>query len=238
MSTPEGTSGNSGQPDDRPRDQHDQPIEPIDPTLTFDAYSEKHATSSTADESTTTADDVEPAPANQTHADQTRTDKTHAEQTHTEPAYTKPAYSEPTYAEPAYTKPTYTEPTYTGHTYTEHTYTEDTYTEPAYAESGHGQSARTSLIQGSEASETVAPARFSAPTWTPTAVDETRPPTEIDAGPRAVRMRTVVLGLVFLVIAGAVLVGQLTDVTVNAGAIVLALMIGGGLLLIAGARRA
>ncbi len=40
--------------------------------------------------------------------------------------------------------------------------------------------------------------------------------------PRKVRMRTVVLGLVLLVIAGAVLVGQLTDVTVNAGSILLA----------------
>jgi hypothetical protein len=50
-------------------------------------------------------------------------------------------------------------------------------------------------------------------------------------------MRTVVIGLVLLVIAGAVLVGQLTDVTVNGTAVLLALMIGGGLLLIAGARR-
>jgi hypothetical protein len=55
--------------------------------------------------------------------------------------------------------------------------------------------------------------------------------------PRAVRLRTVVFGLVLLVIAGAVLVGQLTDITVDAGAVLLALMIGGGLLLIAGARR-
>ena len=50
-------------------------------------------------------------------------------------------------------------------------------------------------------------------------------------------MRTVVIGLVLLVIAGAVLVDQLTSVTVDAGAVLLALMIGGGLLLIAGARR-
>jgi hypothetical protein len=50
-------------------------------------------------------------------------------------------------------------------------------------------------------------------------------------------MRTVVFGLVLLVIAGTVLVGQLTDITVNASAVVLALMIGGGVLLIAGARR-
>jgi hypothetical protein len=54
---------------------------------------------------------------------------------------------------------------------------------------------------------------------------------------REVRMRTVVFGLVLLVIAGSVLVGQLTDVTVDAGAVLLALMIGGGVLLLAGARR-
>jgi hypothetical protein len=72
----------------------------------------------------------------------------------------------------------------------------------------------------------------------PTPVTDTRPPpTEEELGPRTVRMRTVVFGLVLLVTAGAVLVGQITDVTVNAGAILLALMIGGGLLLIAGARR-
>jgi hypothetical protein len=58
-----------------------------------------------------------------------------------------------------------------------------------------------------------------------------------DLGPPTMRMRTVVIGLVLLVIAGAVLVGQLTDVTVNGTAVLLALMIGGGLLLIAGARR-
>jgi hypothetical protein len=51
------------------------------------------------------------------------------------------------------------------------------------------------------------------------------------------RMRTVVLGLVLLVIAGAVLIGQLTDLSVDPGAVVLALMIGAGILLIAGARR-
>jgi hypothetical protein len=55
--------------------------------------------------------------------------------------------------------------------------------------------------------------------------------------PRRMRMRTVVLGLVLLVTAGSVLVGQLTDITVDAGAVFLALMIGGGVLLIAGARR-
>jgi hypothetical protein len=70
------------------------------------------------------------------------------------------------------------------------------------------------------------------PTMTDTAV-----PVETAEPARVVRMRTVVFGLVLLVIAGAVLVGQLTDVTVDAGAVLLALMIGGGLLLIAGARR-
>lgn len=54
---------------------------------------------------------------------------------------------------------------------------------------------------------------------------------------RPIRMHTVVLGMVLLVIAGAVLVSELTDVSVDPGAVVLTLMIGGGLLLIAGARR-
>ena len=64
------------------------------------------------------------------------------------------------------------------------------------------------------------------------------PATDVAVAPSpGVRMRTVVFGLVLLVIAGAVLVGQLTDVTVDAGAVLLALMIGGGLLLLAGARR-
>jgi hypothetical protein len=68
----------------------------------------------------------------------------------------------------------------------------------------------------------------------------TVPTTAVDTGEparREVRMRTVVFGLVLLVIAGAVLVGQLTDISVDASAVVLAVMIGGGLLLIAGARR-
>ena len=54
---------------------------------------------------------------------------------------------------------------------------------------------------------------------------------------RDVRMRTVVFGLVLLVIAGTVLVDVLTDVAVHAGGVLLALMLGGGLLLVAGARR-
>ena len=54
---------------------------------------------------------------------------------------------------------------------------------------------------------------------------------------RSIRMRTVVLGLVLLVIAGSVLVHQLTDVRVDAGVVILTLMIGVGALLIVGARR-
>jgi hypothetical protein len=54
---------------------------------------------------------------------------------------------------------------------------------------------------------------------------------------RPMRMHTVVLGMVMLVIAGAVLLTELTDVSVDPGAVVLALMIGGGVLLIAGGRR-
>ena len=42
-------------------------------------------------------------------------------------------------------------------------------------------------------------------------------------------MRTVVFGLVLLVIAGTVLVDALTDVSVHAGGVLLALMLGGGL---------
>jgi hypothetical protein len=51
-------------------------------------------------------------------------------------------------------------------------------------------------------------------------------------------MRTVVLGLVLLVIAGAVAVSRLTDISVDPGAVLLSLMLGGGLLLVvAGLRR-
>jgi hypothetical protein len=65
-----------------------------------------------------------------------------------------------------------------------------------------------------------------------TGIQETGP------GPRhELRMRTVVLGLVLLVVAGAVLLDRLTTISVDPGGVVLALMIGGGLLLIAGARR-
>jgi hypothetical protein len=66
-------------------------------------------------------------------------------------------------------------------------------------------------------------------------IQQAEPPEPVITLERPVRMRTVVLGLVLLVIAGSVLVGELTDVTVDAGAILLALMIGGGVLLIIGA---
>jgi hypothetical protein len=78
---------------------------------------------------------------------------------------------------------------------------------------------------------------------TPEAPDAPEAPTPSQApdpeaaAHRGIRMRTVVFGLVLLAIAGSVLVGQLTDITVDAGAVFLALMIGCGVLLIAGARR-
>jgi hypothetical protein len=100
---------------------------------------------------------------------------------------------------------------------------------PAGETSGYGQPVHPGPIPESAWSQPVAP-----PTMTDTA---TPAPVETAEPARVVRMRTVVFGLVLLVIAGAVLVGQLTDVTVDAGAVLLALMIGGGLLLIAGARR-
>lgn len=78
---------------------------------------------------------------------------------------------------------------------------------------------------------------------TPVRPDDTSVANDVsDAGStrparRPMRMPTVVVGLVLLVVAGAVLISELTDVTVDPGAVVLALMIGGGVLLIAGARR-
>jgi hypothetical protein len=56
-------------------------------------------------------------------------------------------------------------------------------------------------------------------------------------GRRGVRMPTVVLGLVLLVIAVSVTIGQLTDIDIDPGAIVIAVMIGAGILLVTGARR-
>jgi hypothetical protein len=51
------------------------------------------------------------------------------------------------------------------------------------------------------------------------------------------RMRTVVFGLILLIVAVMVLIGELSNVSIDFGAIVLAAMIGCGLLLVAGARR-
>ena len=55
--------------------------------------------------------------------------------------------------------------------------------------------------------------------------------------PGRIRMRTVALGLILFVIACTVLLGELTSVAISPGVVVLILMIGTGLLLIAGARR-
>jgi hypothetical protein len=82
-----------------------------------------------------------------------------------------------------------------------------------------------------------APASTSAPA--PASTPAPAPaPAEFDAADRpAARMRTVVLGLVLLIVAVMVMVGELTDLNIDLGAIVLAAMIGCGLLLVAGARR-
>jgi hypothetical protein len=76
-----------------------------------------------------------------------------------------------------------------------------------------------------------------APTIAPEAPVVEPLPTPDAVVRRGIRMRTVVFGLVLLAIAGSVLIGQLTDITVDAGVVVLAVMIGSGVLLIAGARR-
>jgi hypothetical protein len=133
-----------------------------------------------------------------------------------------------------YTSSDYTSSDYSG---TDYSSTDDSganyagtdYTGTGYDTGGH---------LSRPATETVAPAGFSAPTMVAPVTRTDYGSTEsTETGPRTARMRTVVLGLVLLVIAGAVLVGQLTTITVNASAVVLALMIGAGLLLIVGARR-
>jgi hypothetical protein len=54
-----------------------------------------------------------------------------------------------------------------------------------------------------------------------------------DAGPRAIRFRTIVFGLAALAVAGVVLVATLADITVNGTAVALAVLIGAGALLLA-----
>ena len=62
-------------------------------------------------------------------------------------------------------------------------------------------------------------------------------PPKTQPGPRrALRIRTVVFGLILLVIAGCVLVAQLTSAHLDPGAVALGLMVAAGLLLIAGGR--
>jgi hypothetical protein len=84
---------------------------------------------------------------------------------------------------------------------------------------------------------TEAPAASEAPTASQAGIAPGPDPDPESAVRRGIRMRTVVFGLVLLAIAGSVLVAQLTDITIDAGAVFLALMIGCGVLLIAGARR-
>jgi hypothetical protein len=83
-----------------------------------------------------------------------------------------------------------------------------------------------------------ATARFGEPESVPEATTVLEPdPAANVIVRRGIRMRTVVFGLVLMAVAVSVLIGQLTDITVDAGVVVLALMIGCGVLLIAGARR-
>ena len=219
MSNPTGTPETPEEPTER-TDQ------PIDPTRTFDAYFDPQTPTTPAApvpqnddlETDFTEPDPDPVPAERSSTESFAPESASAKTDFTKPV-DPPSYSQSDW-EPEQSEPEYPAQAFTG----------TTKTVPAYAPS---------------VSETVSPEAYSVPS------EATVPagPTGTTAGfgaspdqtaapePRAVRMRTVVFGLVLLVIAGAVLVGQLTDVTVDAGAVLLALMIGGGLLLIAGARR-
>src|SRR5690242_12333653 len=113
MSTPESSSGHSGPQNDRPDDQHDQRLEPIDPTLTFDAYFEKNATASpNENESPATANDFDQLPAEPTDSEPERFEPAHSESSHSESTSSESTYAEPAYAEPNYSTPSYSEPTY------------------------------------------------------------------------------------------------------------------------------
>jgi hypothetical protein len=70
------------------------------------------------------------------------------------------------------------------------------------------------------------------PAATPEAVSDVAQPPRL-----GIRMRSVVMGFVLMVIAVLVLINQLTDASVDLGAVVLGVMICCGLLLVAGARR-
>ena len=212
MSIPTGTPG----PND---DQAEHRDEPIDPTRTFD----------------TSFDKQDPDPTTPVEAVLDTDDQA--------TSFTKSTDSEPVDDEPEDDEFAYTATTYPPE------YADSSHTDPGYGQSPYSQTVypdptRTDLTTAPPVGETVSPAGFSLPSsqaaqttqTAPTMSDTTYTPAE-PTEPRAVRMRTVVFGLVLLVIAGAVLVGQLTDITVNAGAVLLALMIGGGVLLIAGARR-
>lgn len=218
MPTPTNSPGNPDDPAqksdefDQKRNELDQTLNPIDPTLTFDSYYEKQTESLTKP-----TEAIPAADASSSEEDAFSSEEAESpEETGSETAYSEPgpADSEIPYSEPSYTGPS---------AYSTSEFSEPTDREPSYEP---------------RPIETVAPARFSAPTATaaPT-VTAPGPTIEAEPAPRVMRMRTVVFGLVLLVIAGAVLVGQLTDVTVDAGGVLLALMIGGGVLLIAGARR-
>jgi hypothetical protein len=81
-------------------------------------------------------------------------------------------------------------------------------------------------------SDPASPARESQTTTaTRTGPDPATPGIPARPGPR---MRTLVLGLILLVAAASVLVGELTSIKVDGGVVFLGLMVVAGLLLIAG----
>ena len=75
------------------------------------------------------------------------------------------------------------------------------------------------------------------PTWPPT-VDARSEPITVPRRQRGMRIRTVVFGLVLLLLAGCVTLGDTTDVHVDAGAVAILALIGAGALLLAGAAAA
>jgi hypothetical protein len=237
-------------------DQPDDPTvpgegrEPIDPTHTFDAYFDKPDASETAPDETDQTHATHVMHAADTADAVDVVDSAESEQhPEFEPAHDEPADPDLGSGDPAehvtekYSDDSeFTESAFSGTDYTSSGDTRvDYYSSPPATLTGTDYSAtgyETGQHQGRSAVETVAPAGFSAPTMVAPVAEPDYPATEnTETGPRTARMRTVVLGLVLLVIAGAVLVGQLTSITVNGSAVLLALMIGGGLLLIVGARR-
>lgn len=241
-------------------DERDQPI---DPTRTFDAYFDKQEIPPTTPveavresdgsaEGFTDPADPEPDPSGSEHGERIDSDHSdHDDSEDREPEHSDSGHSSSSLADSSLSGPgdsgskqIKSESSYFTKPLTESSSTPDT-AEPSYSGasySGTSYSASTSSYPTgtpptSPVHETAAPATYSGSDTVPPAAANPALPESSETGPRTARMRTVVLGLVLLVIAGAVLIGQLTNVTVNVSAVLLALMIGGGILLIVGARR-